>query len=129
MSHDHLSAAKRKKDDEFFTSRVSVDAEIVHYTSCFEGKVVYCNCDDADSAFRSYFVENYRALGLEGLFCTGTGECFEYNGNTARLNKINSDFRSSDSIKLLVEQAGIVVSNPPFSLFREYMEQLLEECY
>ena len=126
MSHDHLSAAKRKKYDEFYTRSVGVDAELVHYTSCFSGKVVYCNSDDMGSAFMDYFVENFHALELQGLYCSGiAGECFEYNGNTATVNKINGDFRSSDSTKLL-EQADIVVSNPPFSLFREYMAQLLE---
>ena len=124
--HNHLSNAKRVKNDEFYTRRVDVDAELVNYTSSFNSKVVYCNCDDEGSAFKCYFVENFHALGLKGLYCTGiAGECFEYNGNTATVNKINGDFRSSDSTKLL-EQADIVVSNPPFSLFREYMAQLLE---
>ena len=124
--HNHLSNAKRVKNDEFYTRRVDVEAELVNYTSSFNGKVVYCNCDDEGSAFKSYFVENYHALGIKGLYCTGiAGECFEYNGNTATVSKINGDFRSNDSTKLL-EQADIVVSNPPFSLFREYMTQLLE---
>jgi hypothetical protein len=35
------------------------------------------------------------------------------------------DFRSSESIELL-KQADIVVTNPPFSLFREYVDQLVE---
>lgn len=124
--HNHLSNAKRVKNDEFYTRRVDVEAELVNYTSSFNGKVVYCNCDDEGSAFKSYFIENFHALGIKGLYCTGiAGECFEYNGNTATVNKINGDFRSNDSTKLL-EQADIVVSNPPFSLFREYMAQLLE---
>lgn len=126
MSHDHLSAAKRKKDDEFYTRRIDVEAELVNYTSSFSGQVVMCNCDDADSAFKSYFVENFHALGLKGLYCTGiAGEFFEYDGSTMTVSTIDGDFRSSDSTKLL-EQADVVVSNPPFSLYREYMAQLLE---
>lgn len=124
--HNHLSNAKRVKNDEFYTRRVDVDAELVNYKSFFNGKVVYCNCDDEGSAFKSYFVENYYALQLQGLFCTGIdGESFEYDGSSMTVSKIDGDFRSSDSIKLL-EQADIVVSNPPFSLFREYMAQLFD---
>ena len=123
--HNHLSNAKQVKNDEFYTRRVDVDAELVNYKSSFNGKVVYCNCDDEGSAFKSYFVENYHTLRLQGLFCTGiAGECFEYNGSTATVSKIDGDFRSNDSTKLL-EQVDIVVTNPPFSLFREQVAQLL----
>lgn len=124
--HIHLSNAKKAKNDQLLTRRVDVEAELVNYTSFFNSKVVYCNCDDEGSAFKDFFVENYHVLDLDGLYCSGVaGECFEFNGNTATVNKINGDFRSSDSAKLL-EQADIVVTNPPFSLFREYMAQLLE---
>lgn len=124
--HNHLSNAKRVKNDEFYTRRVDVDAELVNYTSCFEGRVVYCNCDDEGSAFKTYFVENFHALGLKGLYCSGiAGECFDYDGSMMTVSKIDGDFRSSDSTKLL-EQTDVVVSNPPFSFFREYMAQLLE---
>lgn len=126
MSHDHLSAAKRKKDDEFYTSRADVVAELVRYTSCFEGKAVYCNSDDMGSAFMDYFVEGFHTLGLQRLYCSCiAGESFEYDGSKMTVSRIDGDFRSSDSTKLL-EQADVVVSNPPFSLYREYMAQLLE---
>ena len=42
-----------------------------------------------------------------------------------KLLKGNGDFRSEECIKLL-KQADIVVTNPPFSLFREYVAQLME---
>lgn len=126
MSHDHLSNAKRVKNDEFYTRRSDIDVEMANYTSSFNAKVVYCNSDDDGSAFKSYFVENFHELGLEGLYCTGiAGECFEYDGSKMTVSRIDGDFRSSDSTKLL-EQADIIVSNPPFSFFREYMAQLLE---
>jgi len=37
----------------------------------------------------------------------------------------DGDFRSEESVELL-KQADIVVTNPPFSLFREYVAQLVE---
>ena len=45
--------------------------------------------------------------------------------NVATPLKENGDFRSEESIKILKE-ADIVVTNPPFSLFREYVAQLME---
>ncbi len=126
MSHDHLSVAKRKKDDEFYTRMDDVVAELVHYTSYFEDKVVCCNADGQSSAFVRHFVKKFHTLQLQGLFCTGIdGESFEYDGNSMTVSKIDGDFRSSDSTRLL-EQADIVITNPPFSLFREYMAQLFE---
>lgn len=124
--HNHLSNAKRVKNDEFYSRRVDIDAELVNYTSSFNGKVVYCNCDDEGSAFKSYFVENFHELQLQGLYCTGiAGEYFEYDGATMTVSKVDGDFRSSDSTKLL-KQADIIVTNPPYSLFREFMAQLLD---
>ena len=126
MSHDHLSNAKRAKNDEYYTRRVDVDKELVHYTSCFEGKVVYCNCDGESSAFRDYFVENFHTLGLQGLFCSGIdGECFEYDGSAMTVSRIDGDFRSSNSTAIM-QQSDIVVTNPPYSLFRPFFTQLLE---
>ena len=124
--HDHLSNAKRVKNDEFYTCRADIDAELGHHSSSFYGKVVYCNCDDEGSAFKDYFIENFHTLGLQGLCCTGiAGMCFEYDGSKMTMTKVDGDFRSSDSLRFL-DQADIVVSNPPFSLFREYVELLID---
>lgn len=49
----------------------------------------------------------------------------KHDKNTATPLKGNGDFRSEECIELLKE-ADIVVTNPPFSLFREYVEQLME---
>ncbi len=46
-------------------------------------------------------------------------------GNTLTLLNGDGDFRSPECIELLKE-ADIVVTNPPFSLFREYVAQLME---
>ncbi|MCK9595114.1 MAG: adenine-specific methyltransferase EcoRI family protein [Candidatus Omnitrophica bacterium] len=49
----------------------------------------------------------------------------KHDKNTATPLRGNGDFRSDECIKLL-KQADIVVTNPPFSLFREYVAQLVE---
>lgn len=124
--HNHLSNAKRAKNDEFYTRRVDVDGELGHHTSSFVGEVVLCNCDDDGSAFKDYFVENFHALGLQGLYCSGiAGELFEYDGDKATVSRIDGDFRSSDSTAIM-QQSDIIVTNPPYSLFRPFFTQLLE---
>ncbi|RUO42674.1 modification methylase [Aliidiomarina taiwanensis] len=145
--------AKKAKMDEFYTSLSDIELELLHYSRHFEGKVVYCNCDDprASNFFR-YFSENFEELGLRKLitscYRSQNGELFgqqnseqavylEYTGRKGRgdipspedigIKKLtgDGDFRSAESIALL-KQADIVVTNPPFSLFNEYVSQLIE---
>ena len=148
-----LTAAKRAKKDEFYTQRVDIENELRHYKPHFKGKVVLCNCDDPrQSEFFNYFVENYEKLGLKRLIATcyksqdvdlfSQGECEraiyqiyegDKNGNMTldddevcvRELKGDGDFRSAECIEIL-KQADIVVTNPPFSLFREYVSQLVK---
>jgi len=147
-----LSAAKRNKQDEFYTQLVDIERELRYYRSHFKGKVVYCNCDDPYvSSFFEYFAKNFDFLGLKKLITT----CYrskqmnlfsrndseqaiklEYTGGAPNnlptpddightTLKGDGDFRSQECIEIL-KQADIVVTNPPFSLFREYVAQLIE---
>lgn len=149
----NLHRAKNSKEDEFYTQLSDIDKELKHYKKHFKDKVVYCNCDDPRvSNFFHYFSYNFEKLGLKKLITT----CFQnknadlfsqndsekalllaYNGDKNGNNipdpaeigivELNGDgdFRSKESIELL-KQADIVVTNPPFSLFREYVAQLME---
>lgn len=141
--NSNLHNAKTAKNDEFYTQLTDIEKELKHYKKHFEGKVVYCNCDDVRwSNFFKYFSMNFEHLGLKKLICTaynenGQGIVYEYNGDLNG-NRIvddeeievkylegNGDFRSAECIEIL-KQADIVVTNPPFSLFREYVTQLME---
>ncbi len=149
----NLHAAKNAKKDEFYTQLEDIENELKHYTHHFKNKVVYCNCDDPRiSNFFRYFAFNFEKLGLKKLITT----CYqnkqhnlfsqhdsehaiylEYTGDHNQNRtpdpeeigvthlKGDGDFRSAESIALL-KQADIVVTNPPFSLFREYVAQLME---
>lgn len=140
----NLHAAKTAKNDEFFTRREDIENELRHYAEHFRGKVVYCNCDDPTySEFWQFFVRNFTAWGLKKLIATHyepDAEVFSYkleiapdeNGQFSLFQEpiktpltCNGDFRSVECIELLKE-ADIVVTNPPFSLFREFVAQLLE---
>lgn len=145
-----LQKAKKSKSDEFYTQLSDIESELKHYKNHFRDKVVFCNCDDPQiSNFFKYFYLNFKELSLKklitacyreqvrDLFNNATyenGFYFEYTGSKEHPKKTNftdityfkgdGDFRSEESIELL-KQSDIVVTNPPFSLFREYINQLI----
>ena len=151
--NSNLHQAKNAKKDEFYTQLADIEREIAHYRHHFKNKVIYCNCDDPRiSNFFHYFSYNFEALKLKKLITT----CYknqrrdlfsqhdseqsiylQYEGdkNDNRVPDIDEigvhrlqgdgDFRSEECIALL-KQADIVITNPPFSLFREYVTQLVE---
>lgn len=139
-----LGAAKQAKEDEFYTQRSDIENELYHYAEHFRGKVVYCNCDDpVDSEFWKFFVRNFQAWGLKKLIATHyepdalnfaykleiepdeDGQFSLYTEPTKTPLPCNGDFRSAACVELL-QEADIVVTNPPFSLFREFVGQLIE---
>lgn len=142
--NSELAAAQKAKKDEFYTQKAEIEAELQHYAEHFRGKVVYCNCDDpTDSEFWKFFVRVFQSWGLKKLMATHyepneknfaykleiepdeNGQFSLYTEPTRTPLPCNGDFRSSACIELLKE-ADIVVTNPPFSLFREYVAQLME---
>ena len=131
MKSENLHKAKVAKNDEFYTRLEDIEKELKHYTEHFKGKVVYCNCDDANrSNFFKYFSTNFQKLGLKklitsGLKDNGTGVVAIQKGDDIDIYDGNGDFRSEECIEFLKE-ADIVVTNPPFSLFREYVAQLMQ---
>jgi hypothetical protein len=148
-----LGKAKTNKKDEFYTQISDIEKELRHYKEHFRNKIVLCNCDDPRiSNFFHYFSHNFEVLGLKKLITTcyknKQWEMFsenksdkavwlEYTGDKDG-DRVPSpeeigvkdltgdgDFRSEECIELL-KQADIVVTNPPFSLFRQYVAQLVE---
>jgi hypothetical protein len=144
---------KATSADEFYTQLADIERELKYYKRYFEDKVVYLNCDDPRvSNFFHYFSFNFEKLGLKKVIATcyksQSADLFsqndseqaiflEYEGDKShnmvpdpeeigiKLLKGDGDFRSAESIELL-KQADIVVTNPPFSLFREYVSQLVK---
>lgn len=133
QKNNNLRSAKKNKNDEFYTLMADVEKELRFYTKSFEGKVVYCNCDDyQQSNFYKYFYYNFHYLKLKKLICTGykadgNGLYAIYDGVTEVTGKLNNDgdFRSEECIEYLKE-CDVVVTNPPFSLFRQYVKQLMD---
>lgn len=150
---DFLRKAKKNKNDEFYTQLKDIEEELQHYNDQFKEKTVYCNCDDPTiSNFYKFFAENFKKLGLKRLIssCYVENEIniFNYNKKeykrgyyyiyTGKETEVviptlddviyfngDGDFRSEESIELL-KSSDVVVTNPPFSLFREYINQIVE---
>lgn len=150
----NLHAARATKQDEFYTQLSDIERELRHYSHHFKGKTVLCNCDDPKvSSFFTYFSRKFKDLKLKRLITTcyqnqdanlfsahegKLGVYLVYEGERTPGGRVptaerigifpfdgDGDFRSEECIALL-KQADIVVTNPPFSLFREYISQLVE---
>ena len=169
-----LNKANKAKKDEFYTQLADIEVELKHYKKHFNGKTVFCNCDDPyESNFFKYFAMNFNYLGLKKLIATCyhnspvTGEqlsifdmfpteekqkkyaykieiseVVDINGdgavdlvdveyllrnkkNVLTLLEGDGDFRSDECVEIL-KKADIVCTNPPFSLFREFVAQLVK---
>ena len=140
-----LHKAKKSKCDEFYTQLCDIERELKYYPDSFFGKVVYCNCDDPRvSNFFRFFKDNFHKLGLRKLIASfykeQTYDLFqeqtsekpyycEYEGDDETMKIVHfigdGDFRSKESVELLM-QSDIVVTNPPFSLFREFISQIVK---
>lgn len=137
-----LSQARKAKKDEFYTQLTDIEKELRHYKKKkqFENQIVLCNCDDPEqSNFWFFFKEQFNELKLKKLISThySPSTLFEkapaykreYVGGKGKGKKKNikgnGDFRSEACIELLKE-ANIVVTNPPFSMFHEFVGKLIE---
>ena len=135
----NLTNAKKQKKDEFYTQLTDIEKELVHYKDFLRGKIVFCNCDDPKwSNFWRYFHLNFSHIGLKKLIAThydaekATYKLEYEGGDDSNVEageetplKQNGDFRSQECIELL-QEADVVITNPPFSLFREYVAQLIQ---
>ena len=148
--NSELNNAGSAKKDEFYTDYDDIKKELVNYAKYFKGKVIYCNCDDhygiekgtPKSNFLKYLADNFQAFGIKKVIAThyeagkkstmyilnkdNTGDGIICSEDIEEIPmKGDGDFRSQECIELL-KQADIVITNPPFSLFREYVAQLME---
>ena len=153
MANETLKSAKKNKNDEFYTQLCDIEKELSHYKEHFKGKTVLCNCDDPRvSNFFRFFALKFNEWGIKrlittcyknqdvDLFSQNSSEkavwldyygnpndetCTDFSTVEVKHLKGDGDFRSKECIELL-KQSDIVVTNPPFSLFREYVAQLIE---
>lgn len=143
MDNKQLKIAQKQKKDDFYTQITDIEKELKFYKGYFKGATIFCNCDDPETSnFWKYFELNFEAFGLRKLISThfdATKPSYKLElmadiDGDGRITgkdilktplKQNGDFRSPECIEILKE-ADIVITNPPFSLFREYVAQLIE---
>ena len=135
----NLGAARAAKNDEFYTQwndiKNEMQAYLEHNPNVFRGKTILLPCDDPDwSNFTKYFTEHFEQLGLKKLISTpyaadgGNGKVFVLEGeNEPQWGYLagDGDFRSEE-VTALRDEADMVITNPPFSLFREFVAWLIE---
>lgn len=130
-NNNNLHKAKNAKADEFYTQLSTVEAEMKAYVDynpdVFRGKTIMCPCDDPEwSNFAKHFIDHRHEYGYKKLICT----CYVKDGNGKKLvleNGVenitalngNGDFRSEE-VGALLDDVDYIITNPPFSLFREF---------
>ena len=128
----NLCEAKKNKNDEFYTRYEDIEAEVMKYREQFKDKIVYLPCDSLKSKFWLFFINNFQSFSLKKLIATH----YEKDGQSYKVwtndgdNIIqedlagNGDFRSPECIAIM-EECDIVCTNPPFSLFREFVDAIM----
>ena len=131
--NNNLLKAKKEANDKFYTQYEDIAKEVEHYKEHLKGKAVYCNCDmPYFSNFHKYFLDNFKHLELKQLIVTGyvkngNGRCSVYGGEKSTDYDLlgDGDFRGDECIDML-QKADVVITNPPFSLFREFIKVVVE---
>ena len=124
----NLHQAKRAKNDEFYTQYKDIEAECQHYIKHFENQWIYLPCDTEQSNFWKYFVDHFKEYGIKRLTAThinldGTSSYrLDYNGTETTKTPLNGngDFRSQECSQIR-DEADMIITNPPFSLFRDFV--------
>lgn len=144
-ANSNLHAAKKAKNDEFYTLLSDIEKELENYKNLFKNKIIYCNCDisgtgseDTDSKFYRHFLLKFESYGLKKLICTnyiegGHGSVSIWEAGEDGSKKMvlegaplssEGDYKDPEVLPYLAE-CDIVVTNPPFSIFREYVNLLV----
>lgn len=111
MSNASMITAKKAKNDEFYTQYCTIEKELVYYKDYIKGKVIYCNCDTQESNFVKFLNDVKQSWGIKEVWHTSIQEGYPFD----------SDY----SIDLL-KKCDIVITNPPFSLFKQYIDLLFK---
>lgn len=128
--NNNLHMAKATKNDEFYTQLEDIEKECIHYIEHFENQWIYLPCDDEKSNFWKYFIDNFEKFKLRHLTAThinfdGSSYRLDYNGSEVKKTALegNGDFRSEECTKIK-DESDMVITNPPFSLFRDFIHWL-----
>ena len=132
MSNRSLTSARRIKDDNYYTLEEDIASAVFSIRENFAGKLVYCNCETGGrSSFASFFASHFEELRLKELIVTGMGSTKEFHQTAAGESLVEmsgSSGRFEDARpQELLSMSDIVVTNPPFSGLRTYLDSLFRQ--
>lgn len=134
-NNTNLQRAKQAKNDEFYTLLPDIEKELSHYVQHLKGKVIYCNADCEESNFWKYFTSNFQILQIKKVIATsynsaGNGLKLEYDGKRViKKSLVGNGSFDSPECKAILEQSDIIITNPPFSLFRHYIDTIKDKDF
>lgn len=134
-NNTNLHKAKQAKNDEFYTLLPDIEKELSHYVQYLKGKVIYCNADSEESNFWKYFTSIFQTLQIKKVIATsynsaGNGEMVEYDGKQViKKSLVGNGSFDSQECKAILEQSDIIITNPPFSLFRHYIDTIKDKDF
>lgn len=143
--NSNLLAAKRAKNDEFYTQYNDIANELSHYREQLQGKRILCNCDfDASNPLGKWEVYNEK----EGFILPEGFTHTECNFIQYFIDKITLDKKNGTkewAIKSLTATGinpvtgyglrfedvdysnyDVVITNPPFSLFGDFINVMIK---
>lgn len=130
--NSNLHKAKKAKNDEFMTRLEDIENECQHYIKHFENQWIYLPCDTEQSNFWKYFIDHFHDFKLRHLTAThinfeGQSYRLDYNGTETTKTPLNGngDFRSEECTQIR-DEADMIITNPPFSLLREFIKWINE---
>lgn len=128
----NLQYSRREKQDEFYTQYSTIEEELWFYKEHFKNKTIYCNSDNPKfSQFWTFFYNNFNKLKLKTLYSTYLSDSpllYIYDGKSVTVQKINGNgsYDSKECLKIL-DKSDLCVTNPPYSLFKNYMNLLINK--
>lgn len=127
-----MRTAMRNKADEFYTMKEDIEKEIIHYKSYLKGKTVYCCCDSQESNFTVFFKEHFNDYHIKMLITSSLYEnimtVYQYDGSENKIifSEEVEDIHDFESIKKYISISDVIITNPPFSKFRNFFNILIE---
>lgn len=131
MGNSGLRGAKARRNDEFYTRYEDIEKELYNYWPQLKGKKIYCPCDDSWSKFVEYFKDNIDKIGLERVVATGLEgkKITILPGGVVKVEDIDDGSFLGEDAKRELESCDVVITNPPFSLSRDFMRWIGDNDY
>lgn len=123
----NLIKARKAKDDEFYTREVDFEKEIITHLPEIKDKIIYLNCDSGKSRIYLHLRNHFTEYGLKKIIVTGlSGVRIDYTPELTKLSLLSQGGGfDTQECKDIIQECDIIITNPPFSLGRDYADLVL----